>query len=126
MAPVSFWFADAPRIAGFIHFSHKTFEPSWLSAMDIEEAVDINGEPVHVGSRVRVLKISDEILSQLPEADATAARAMEGDILEVYEIDEWGSAWVEKSWHEADGTPVSHALGLGPEQMEVLIDPDVD
>lgn len=90
--------------------------------MDTEEARDIHGEPVYVGSRVRVLKISDAILSQLPDSEAEAARAMEGDILEVYEIDEWGGAWVEKSWHEADGTPVSHALGLGPEQMEVISD----
>lgn len=92
--------------------------------MNTEEVVDINGEPVHVGTRVRVLKISDAILSQLSDADAEAARAMEGEILEVYEIDEWGGAWVEKSWHEADGSPVSHALGLGPEQMEVISSPE--
>ena len=88
------------------------------------EVRDIHGEPVHVGTRVRVLKISDAVLSQLSESEAEAARAMEGEILEVYEIDEWGGAWVEKSWHEADGTSVSHSLGLGPEQMEVISDPD--
>ena len=48
---------------------------------------------------------------------------MEGEVLEVYEIDEWRGAWVEKSWREDDGTPVSHALGLGPEQMEVVPGP---
>ncbi|MDH5536856.1 MAG: hypothetical protein OEZ08_14975 [Betaproteobacteria bacterium] len=88
------------------------------------EARDINGTEVFVGTRVRVLKISDAILSQLPESEAEAARQMEGDVLEVYEIDEFGGAWVEKSWHDSDGTPVSHALGLGPEQMEVVPDPE--
>ena len=91
-----------------------------------DEAKDINGEPVRVGTWVRVLTISDSVLSQLSETEADAARAMEGDVLEVQEIDEWGGAWVEKSWQEADGTVVSHALGLGPEQMEVVEDPDDD
>ena len=96
----------------------------WLSpdrpSMDTEVR-DINGAAVRVGTWVRVLRISDVVLSQLSESEAEAA--MEGDVLEVQEIDEWGGAWVEKSWREADGTVVSHALGLGPEQMEAVEDP---
>ena len=84
------------------------------------EVRDKHGTPVHVGTHVRVLRISESVLSQLPEDEAEAARAMEGEVLEVYEIDEWGGAWVEKSWRDSDGTSVSHALGLGPEQMEVV------
>lgn len=88
------------------------------------ETEDVNGAVVRVGSRVRVLEIDDAILSQLSQSEADAARAMQGDVLEVYEIDEWGGAWVEKSWHAGDGTPVSHALGLGPGQMELVPDDD--
>lgn len=87
------------------------------------EIQDINGAPVHVGTHVRVLKISAEVLSQLSESEADAAQIMEGEVLEVYEIDEWGGAWVEKSWRESDGTSVSHTMGLGPEQMEVVPTP---
>lgn len=87
------------------------------------ETQDINGTPVRVGTRVRVLKISDLVLSQLSESEAETTRSMEGDVLEVYEIDEWGAAWVEKSWRAGDGTSVSHSLGLGPEQMEVAPSP---
>lgn len=87
------------------------------------ETQDINGAVVRVGSQVRVLKIDESVLSQLSPSEAEAARSMEGEVLEVYEIDEWGGAWVEKSWRESDGTPVSHALGLGPGQMEVVSDP---
>jgi hypothetical protein len=87
------------------------------------EVRDINGAAVRVGTLVRVLKISDDVLSQLSESEAEAARSMEGEVLEVYEVDEWGGAWVEKSWRDADGTPVSHSLGLGPEQMEVVPNP---
>lgn len=89
-----------------------------------DEAEDINGTPVYVGSRVRVLKISESVLSQLSEADAEATRAMEGSVLEVNEIDEFGGAWVEDSWQAADGTAVTHSLGLGPAQMEVVPDDD--
>lgn len=76
-----------------------------------------------MGTRVRVLRISDSVLSQLSESEAEAARAMEGEILEVYEIDDWGGAWVEKSLRARDGTTVSHSLGLGPTQMEVVPTP---
>jgi hypothetical protein len=84
------------------------------------EARDINGRVVRVGTRVRVLKISPSVLSQLPESEADCARSMEGEIFEVYEIDEWGGAWVEKWWRAGDGTSSSHSLGLGPTQMEVV------
>ncbi|UCF74685.1 MAG: hypothetical protein JSU71_10450 [Betaproteobacteria bacterium] len=84
------------------------------------EVRDINGAAVRVGTRVRVLRISDSVLSQLPESEAEAARAMEGEVLEVYEIDDWGGAWVEKTLQARDGTSVSHSLGLGPTQMEVV------
>ena len=85
-----------------------------------EEAKDINGAPVRVGTRVRVLKISSSVLSQLPKSEADCARSMEGEVFEVYEIDEWGGAWVEKSWSSGDGTSSPHSLGLGPSQMEVV------
>jgi len=85
---------------------------------------DINGTEVRVGTLVRVLEISEEVLAQLSESEAEAARLMEGEVLEVNEIDDWGGAWVEKTWPGDDGVPVSHSLGLGPEQMEVVEDPD--
>jgi hypothetical protein len=84
-----------------------------------DEAQDINGTVVRVGTRVRVLKISASVLAQLPPSEADCARSMEGEIFEVYEIDEWGGAWVEKWWRTDDGTSSSHSLGLGPTQMEV-------
>ncbi|MGA0025822.1 MAG: hypothetical protein ACO3F9_14445 [Burkholderiales bacterium] len=91
-----------------------------------DEAEDINGTPVYVGSRVRVLRISESVLSQLSEADAEATRAMFGSVLEVNEIDEFGGAWVEDTWQAADGTMVTHSLGLGPQQMDVVTESDED
>jgi hypothetical protein len=71
---------------------------------------------------VRVLRISASVLAQLPESEAECARSMEGEVFEVYEIDEWGGAWVEKMWRSDDGTASPHSLGLGPAQMEVVPD----
>lgn len=44
---------------------------------------------------------------------------MAGEIFEVYDVDEWGGAWVEKWWHESDDEASSHSLGLSPSEMEV-------
>jgi hypothetical protein len=85
-----------------------------------EETQDINGAPVRVGTRVRVLKMSDEIITQLSQTEADCVRSMEGEEFEVYEIDEWGGAWVETLWKSGAGEAQSHSLGLGPEQMEVV------
>ena len=88
--------------------------------MDDDETQDVNGTVVRVGTRVRVLKISASVLAQLPPSEAECARSMEGEVFEVYEIDEWGGAWVEKSWSTGDGSSSPHSLGLGPSQMEVV------
>ena len=53
-----------------------------------DQARDVNGTVVRVGTRVRVLKISASVLSQLPRSEAECARSMEGEIFEVYEIDD--------------------------------------
>jgi len=74
-------------------------------AMD-DEARDVNGAAVRVGTRVRVLEISPSVLSQLPQSEADCAQSMQGEVFEVYEIDEWGGAWVEKLWKDRDGTSV--------------------
>lgn len=85
-----------------------------------DEITDRNGAVVRVGTRVRVLKIDSSVLAALSEEEAAAARSMEGEVLEVIEIDEWGGAWVEKWMRKADGSAYSHSLGLGPQQMEVV------
>jgi len=86
------------------------------------ETRDINGTVVRVGTRIRVLKISASVLAQLPRSEADCARSMEGEVYEVYEVDEWGGAWVEKWWRSGDGKSSSHSLGLGPGQMEVVLE----
>ena len=81
------------------------------------ETRDINGVAVHIGTRVRVLKIRRSVLDRLPKADAERVRSIQGEVLEVNEIDEWGGAWVTKWWPQGDGKTLSHSLSLGSDEM---------
>jgi len=83
---------------------------------------DRNGIPVSVGTSVRVVSISVSLEWLSPE-EVVRVRSMEGEVFSVYEIDQWGNAWVEKWWHEGDGKATSHSLGLASSEMEVV--PDV-
>ena len=47
---------------------------------------------------------------------------MVGEVFEIIEIDEYGSAWVEKVWPDADGGSHSHSLALASHEMEIAED----
>ncbi len=76
------------------------------------------GQPVRVGTRVRVLEISASLESVLPPDEVKELATMVGEVFEVYEIDESGGAWVEKEWDEPGGQR-SHSLSLEAHEMEV-------
>ncbi|MDO9465722.1 MAG: hypothetical protein Q7J36_00320 [Thiobacillus sp.] len=82
-------------------------------------AQDRNGTPVAVGTQVRVVSISASVLSRLPADEVAQVKSMEGEVFSVYEIDQWGGAWVEKWWHDEDKAQ-SHSLGLASNEMEVV------
>ena len=81
---------------------------------------DRNGAEVHVGSVVRVLKISSSVLERLCDNDKFKVQSMLGEAFTVYEVDQWGGAWVEKWWCETEDRSTSHSLGLTPDQMEIV------
>lgn len=80
---------------------------------------DRNGAIVQVGSRVKVLHVRPSVLHRLNPDEARDVQSMEGETLEVYEVDEWGSAWVTKWWKPSDDKAFSHSLALAPEEMEL-------
>lgn len=88
------------------------------------ESKDKHGQPVKVGSKVRLVELSPTFLDSLPQDEIDDVRSMIGDVLEVYEIDDYGCAWVEKGWHYTDqGQYMGHSIGLDFHEME-LIDED--
>lgn len=82
---------------------------------------DRAGREVTVGSRVRVISLSQSFLDSLPEDEKDDVRSMIGGVFEVYEIDEYGSPWVGKGWSSEDGeTYRGHHVALDSTEMEVV------
>ena len=81
---------------------------------------DRNGEPVEVRTKVRVLEIRSSVLERLSSTEQEQVLSMRGEVFDVYEIDQWGSAWVRKSWEESDGKTFSHSLALASHEMECV------
>lgn len=80
--------------------------------------VDRSGRIVSVGSMVKVLAIKDSILDRLSSKDVNVVLSMRGNVFEVYEIDDWGSAWVRKEWRHGRDRMFSHSVALSPGDME--------
>lgn len=90
-----------------------------MGAESSHSTADRNGLAVATGTRVRVVGISSSVLDRLESAERERVLSMVGETFEVYEVDEWGGAWVEKWWHESDDEASSHSVGLSPSEMEV-------
>jgi hypothetical protein len=83
--------------------------------------IDRNGQPVHVGTRVRIVKLSESLLGSLPEDEVAEVLSMIGEVFEVTEIDEHGSPWVGKDWRTLKGGGhESHSIALSADEMEVV------
>jgi hypothetical protein len=65
------------------------------------------------------LAIPDTVTRDLLPEEAADVASMQGEVFPVYEIDQWGHAWVEKWWHTAPDQSNSHSLALAADQMEI-------
>jgi hypothetical protein len=81
---------------------------------------DSAGQPVHVGTLVLVTHIHEHTVAPLSQPERDRVLSMLGEKFKVYDVDEWGQAWVEKWWHEGEDLADSHSLGLEPQQMLVV------
>ncbi len=81
---------------------------------------DINGEKVKEGDKVKLLSIPEWLLTSVTEEEARDLNSMLGETFVVYEIDEWGGAWVEKWFNEGEEVTNSHSLSLQPHEMELV------
>ena len=81
---------------------------------------DKNGIEVTVGSKVRVLDFDSHILDRLPDDEGALLKSMINEVLEVYDVDQFGRAWVEKWWNYDDGRSESQSLGLSSKEMLVV------
>src|SRR5262245_26945538 len=83
--------------------------------------VDRNGKPVTIGSLVRVIRLSGEWFDNLPPDERSNVESMIGEVFTVEEIDEYGQAWVTKTWpNEVEETFRSHSVALALDEMECI------
>jgi hypothetical protein len=78
------------------------------------------GRTVRVGSYVKVLSVSDAVLSALSDSERARVREMIGSVFEVEEIDTFGQAWVTKWWRGGSSHSISHGVGLSSAEFEVV------
>lgn len=78
------------------------------------------GTAVKEGTRVRVIEIASSVLEPLAPAEIVRVQSMLGEVFSVYEVDQWGRAWVEKWWSEGEEHSTSHSLALEAQEMEVV------
>jgi hypothetical protein len=82
-----------------------------------QEVLDKKGRTVSVGARVRVLSIPP-FDPDLGEDEVARVNSMLGEEFEVYDVDAYGRAWVEKWWHTGSDSATSHSLALESNDME--------
>ena len=85
----------------------------------MRKLLDKNGLEVKVGDFVKVLSLNVRDFGHLEEKELSEVMSMIGDVLKIYEIDEYGQAWVEKEWWLAEDDYMSHSVGLSANEMEL-------
>ena len=80
---------------------------------------DRHGIEVKVDSFVKVLSLDPADFSHLDEKELSEVMSMIGEVLQVYEVDEYGQAWVTKEWWLSDSDVMSHSVGLSSKEMEI-------
>lgn len=80
---------------------------------------DRNGIEVKVDSYVKVLSLNPADFGHLDEKELAEVMTMVGEVLQVYEVDKFGQAWVTKEWRLSDNEVMSHSVGLSSNEMEI-------
>jgi len=81
---------------------------------------DIDGNVVREGSIVRILTIRPSVIARLAPAERDDVLSMKGQEFEVYEVDQFGAAWVKKWWKTGADQSYSHSLALDPKEMRLI------
>jgi hypothetical protein len=68
-----------------------------------------------------MLEVTETLRDRLSREEWTELQTMVGEVFTVYEIDEYGAAWVEKQWLNKEGKySHGHSYALDPHEMEVV------
>jgi len=73
---------------------------------------DKHGKIIEVGDFVRVVNIDRTMRASLQAEEKVKIKSMLNEVFQVYEIDEYEQAWIEKQWEKNSENLESHSLGL--------------
>lgn len=82
---------------------------------------DVNGVEVAIDSNVKVLSLNPADFGHLEEKELLEVMSMVGETLKVYEVDDYGQAWVTKEWWLSESDVMSHSVGLSSHEMAVQL-----
>jgi hypothetical protein len=87
----------------------------------VRQPKDRNGRTIGIGTRVRLLNLSGAWFDQLPPDEKSDVESMIGEVFRVYDIDEYGQAWVSKEWtDEAEDGIMSHSVAPSSEEIQIV------
>ena len=78
---------------------------------------DAQGQFLREGDSVRVLRIPDELVHGLSDEAQQALKSCEGEVMTIYEVDDYGFMWVEKPVLETEDRYESHSFSMKPEDL---------
>ncbi|WP_460227973.1 hypothetical protein [Aurantivibrio infirmus] len=81
------------------------------------ERVDTNGVAISEGDFVKILHIPDWLVSDLDDESLKAVKACEGKEMKIYEIDDYGYAWVETVTLETKSEYKSNSFCMEPKNL---------
>jgi len=82
--------------------------------------IDIDGNKISEGDEVRILIIPEWILQDLDSESAQIVKACEGTTMVIYEIDDYGYAWVEKISLSTEQEYESNSFSMEPSNLRKL------
>lgn len=80
---------------------------------------DVHGNEVFKNAFVKILSLNPKDFAHLNENELLEVMSMVGEILEVYEIDEYNQAWVRKEWKVSEDDIKGHSVGLSSHEFEL-------
>jgi len=80
---------------------------------------DKSGIEVTIDSYVKVLSLDPADFGQFEEKELSEVMSIIGEIMQVYEVDEYDQAWVTKEWWLSENDVMSHSVGLSSNEIEI-------
>lgn len=83
--------------------------------------LNIHGKQASVGSKIKLLKIDEEIFDGLPDDEIDSINSMLNEEFEIENVDLDGYPWIEKWWQKEDCSSYSHSIRLNSRSFEILV-----